>query len=221
MPIIMAATALAVVVPLAATRYTPSARSQVVGPPTTPQPTVSCTPSPRAGGGGCGKGPGVKRDVAFAWIDRYCSGGVVVVPPGETQFAVNYGLGGQASGAVQFFGVATANGATIPTSPLDVLQPGQKDSRVRAAVVPDGVIFQVTLTGTYVSGPNAGQAVLFGNGSTTRIRFASGTCPAVTPQTPASSPPPTQFPPLVPTTPATTAPPVNTVPGTGTIVPTK
>jgi len=133
-PVILGAVAFAVVVPLAATRYTPGARGQVVvGPPTTPQPTVTCTPPglPSANGGsGCGRGPGIQRNVAYAWIDRYCSGSAVAVPPGETQFAVNYGLGGQASGSVQFVGVATANGQVVPTVPLNVLAPGQKDTRI-------------------------------------------------------------------------------------------
>lgn len=179
----------------------------VPGPPTTPQATVPCTPV-----NGCGRGPGVQRDVAYAWIDRYCNGDAVPTPVGFTTFSVNYGLGGQSSGPVQFFGVATMNGAVIPTAPLAVLQPGQKDTRVRTAIVPDGAVFEITITGTVVA---TGVPVVFGNGSTTRIRMASGACPTATPLAPAP----------VPTTPASTvpgvpppagpppaAPPVNTLP---------
>jgi hypothetical protein len=176
----------------------------VPGPPTTPQPTVPCTPV-----NGCGRGPGVQRDVAYAWIDRYCNGDAVPTPPGETTFSVNYGLGGQASGPVQFFGVATVNGVVVPTSPLAILQPGQKDTRVRAAVVPDGAIFEVTITGTVLA---TGAPVVFGNGTDTRVRMASGTCPTATPLAPA---PPTTVPvgSTVPGAPPPAAPPpVNTLP---------
>jgi hypothetical protein len=175
----------------------------VPGPPTTPQPTVPCTPV-----SGCGRGPGVQRDVAFAWIDRYCNGDAVPTPPGETTFAVNYGLGGQSSGPVQFFGVATMNGVVIPTEPLAILQPGQKDTRIRAAVVPDGAIFEVTITGTVLA---TGAPVIFGNGTDTRARVASGTCPTATPLAPA---PPTQpVQPTIPGAPPPAAPPpVNTLP---------
>lgn len=176
----------------------------VPGPPTTPQPTVPCTPV-----NGCGRGPGVQRDVAYAWIDRYCNGDAVPTPPGETTFSVNYGLGGQASGPVQFFGVATVNGVVVPTSPLAILQPGQKDTRVRAAVVPDGAIFEVTITGTVLA---TGAPVVFGNGTDIRVRMASGTCPTATPLAPA---PPTTVPvgSTVPGAPPPAAPPpVNTLP---------
>ena len=178
----------------------------VPGPPTTPQPTVPCTPP--GVGGGCGRGPGVQRDVAFAWIDRYCNGDAVPTPVGETTFAVNYGLGGQASGPVQFFGVATMNGAVIPTAPLSVLQPGQKDSRIRTAVVPNDAVFEVTITGTVLA---TGVPVVFGNGSTTRIRMASGACVSATPLAPVPPPPPAAPPPGG-TTPVNPSPPVQSVP---------
>lgn len=182
-----------------------SAGQIVPGPPTTPQPTVPCTPV-----NGCGRGPGVQRDVAFAWIDRYCNGDAVPTPPGQTTFAVNYGLGGQSSGPVQFVGVATMNGAVIPTTPLSVLQPGQKDTRLRTAVVPDGAVFEVTITGTVLA---TGVPVIFGNGTDVRVRMASGACPTATPLAPL---PPPVVPPVQPTTPGApppaAPPPVNTLP---------
>jgi hypothetical protein len=201
---------------LAASRYSQGARGQVVpGPVTTPQPTVPCTPPGLPGpNGGCGKGTGIQRDVAYAWIDRFCNGGAVPTPPGETTFSVNYALGGQASGPVQFFGVAKANGVVVPTAPLLVLQPGQKDTRVRTAVVPNGTLFEITLTGTVVA---TGQPVIFGNGSTTRIRMASGACPTLTPVVPPVSPvTPVTPTPAVPTTPA-----INTLPPGVTFPPTE
>lgn len=169
----------AVVIPLAALMETPGSGQVVPGPPTTPQPTVPCTPVT-----GCGRGPGVQRDVAFAWIDRYCNGDAVPTPVGFTTFAVNYGLGGQSTSPVQFVGVATMNGAVIPTAPLALLQPGQKDTRIRTAVVPDGAVFEITITGTSI---NTGQPVVFGNGTTTRTRIASGACPTATPLLPTPS----------------------------------
>lgn len=172
--IVPAAVIAAVIIPLAALVEPPKGAGQIVpGPPTTPQPTVPCTPID-----GCGRGPGVQRDVAFAWIDRYCNGDAVPTPPGFTTFAVNYGLGGQSLSPVQFTGVATANGVVIPTAPLALLQPGQKDTRIRTGVVPDGTIFEITITGISV---NTGQPVIFGNGTETRVRSASGGCPTVTP----------------------------------------
>jgi hypothetical protein len=197
-----------IIVLLASLRSDNLAPGQVVpGPPTTPQPTVPCTPVT-----GCGRGPGVQRNVAFAWIDRYCNGDAVSVPPGSTVFALNYGLGGQSSGAVQFFGTITANGVPVPTlAPLLTLQPGQKDTRIREAVVPDGVVFEVILTGTYVTGPDVGQAVIFGNGNTTRPRLASGSCPTPTLQSvPPGSVPVDSTTPGVP--PPAAPPPVNTLP---------
>jgi hypothetical protein len=178
-----------------------SAGQIVPGPPTTPQPTVPCTPV-----NGCGRGPGVQRNVAFAWIDRYCNGDAVPTPPGMTTFAVNYGLGGQSLSSVQFNGVATMDGVVQPTSPLALLQPGQKDTRIRAIVVPDGAVVEFIITGINT---NDGTPVIFGNGTTTRIRSASGGCPLVaTPLVPA--------PPVQPTTPGApppaAPPPVNTLP---------
>jgi hypothetical protein len=199
-----------IIVLLASLRSATLSPGQIVpGPPTTPQPTVPCTPV-----NGCGRGPGTQRDVAYAWIDRYCNGDAVPTPPGETTFAVNYGLGGQASGPVQFFGVATMNGAVIPTAPLAILQPGQKDTRVRAAIVPDGAVFEVTITGTVLA---TGAPVVFGNGTDTRVRMASGTCPTTTPLAPA---PPTTVPvdSTIPGAPPPAAPPpvgtppINTLP---------
>jgi hypothetical protein len=187
-----------IIVLLASLRSENSAPGQIVpGPPTTPQPTVPCTPLT-----GCGRGPGVKRDVAFAWIDRYCNGDAVPTPPGQTTFALNYGLGGQSSGPVQFFGVATMNGVVIPTQPLAILQPGQKDTRIRSGVVPNDAVFDITITGTVIA---TGKPVIFGNGTDTRARIASGACPVATPAAP----------PTVPTTPGApppAAPPVSTLP---------
>ena len=190
MVVLLVAVSFAVVVPLAALRSS-SATVTVVpgqigpGPPTTPQPTVPCDPVT-----GCGHAPGTQRDVAFAWIDRYCNGDAVATPPGFTTFSVNYGLGGQSSGPVQFFGVATANGVVVPTSPLAILQPGQQDTRVRTAVVPNGVVFEITVTGTVIA---TGQPVIFGNGTDVRVRTAAGACPdapAVVPGFPSLPPPP-------------------------------
>lgn len=159
--------------------------------------------------------------MAFAWIDRYCNGDAVPTPPGETTFAVNYGLGGQASGPVQFVGVATVDGQVVPTAPLAQLAPGQKDTRIRAIVVPDGATVEFTFTGTVVA---TGAPVIFGNGSDTRVRAASGNCvsttvviPGLPPPLPPfpTAPPPETAPPATPQSPT----PVNTVPGTGTISP--
>lgn len=171
----------------------------VSGPPTTPQPTVPCTPVT-----GCGRGPGVKRDVAFAWIDRYCNGDAVPTPPGQTTFALNYGLGGQASGPVQFFGVATGNGVVIPTAPLAILQPGEKDTRIKTVVVPSGTVFDITVTGVVLA---TGQPVIFGNGTDTRARIASGSCPDAPVVTTTTSSPPTNAPPPAVSPPINTAPP--------------
>jgi hypothetical protein len=197
-----------IIVLLASLRSDNSAPGQIVpGPPTTPQPTVPCTPV-----NGCGHGPGVKRNVAFAWIDRYCNGSAVSVPPGSTTFALNYGLGGQASGAVQFAGTVTANGVPVPTvAPLVILQPGQKDTRIREGVVADGVVFEVIVTGVYVTGPDTGQPVIFGNGTDTRARLASGTCPTITQQ---SAPVPVPVDSTTPGAPppAASVPPVKTLP---------
>lgn len=174
----------------------------VSGPPTTPQPTVPCTPVT-----GCGRGPGVKRDVAFAWIDRYCNGDAVPTPPGQTTFAVNYGLGGQASGPVQFTGVATVDGVVVPTNPLSILQPGEKDTRIKAVVVPSGAIVEFNITGIVLA---TGQPVVFGNGTDTRVRSASGACPDA--PTTTTSPPPestivTTLPPVASLPPGATFPP--------------
>ncbi|MET0787250.1 MAG: hypothetical protein ABWY25_11165 [Paenisporosarcina sp.] len=198
-----------IIILLASLRSDNLAPGQIVpGPPTTPQPTVPCTPV-----NGCGHGPGVKRNVAYAWIDRYCTGSAISVAPGTTDFALNYGLGGQASGAVQFFGVVTANGVVVPNlNPLSILQPGQKDTRLREGVVADGVVFEITLTGTYVTGPDTGQPVIFGNGTDTRIRLASGTCVTPTQQSAPPAPVPVDSTTPGAPPPAASVPPVNTVP---------
>jgi len=168
--IVLGAFAAAVIVPWMALNLEMQVPNQIVpGPPTTPQPTVPCTPL-----SGCGRGPGTQRDVAFAWIDRYCNGDAVPTPPGFTTFAVNYGLGGQSSGPVQFHGSVTVNGAAFPTDPLAILQPGQKDTRIKAAVIPIDAVVLFDITGTVLA---TGQPVIFGNGTSTRIRTASGGCP--------------------------------------------
>lgn len=217
----------AVVVPLAAMRYTPQARGQVTPPgstPTTPQPTVPCIPpglpTSNPGGAGCGHGPGTLTDVAYAWIDRYCNGDAVPTPPGQTTFALNYAIGGQYPNPVSFVGVLTANGVVLPSAPLFTLSPGQKDTRIRTAVVPTGVVFAVNLTATDTV---TGAPVIFGNGSNTRLRTAAGPCPgappAVLPPTtapPAVAPPaaPVPFVPSAPLVPVESLPPGVTFPPT-------
>jgi hypothetical protein len=87
-------------------------------------------------------------------------------------------------------------------------------------------VVEFTFTGTYVAD---GTPVIFGNGTTLRIRSASGDC--ITPALvgpPGGLPPPLPPFPTAPTeppatpqspVPVNTVPRVNTVPGTGTIVP--
>ena len=168
----------------------------VPGPPTTPQPTVPCTPPT-----GCGRAGGTQRDVAFAWIDRYCNGDAVAVQPGFTMFAVNYGLGGQfLGGPVQFDGVALVNGAVFPTLPLDQLNPGEKDTRIREVEIPNGAVVEFILTGTVVA---TGAPVIWGNGTDVRTRIASGACA----DAPAVVPPPADVPPAGTVPPFTSLPP--------------
>lgn len=205
--VLLLAVTLAVLVPLAASRRTPAARGQTVppggGPVTTPQPTVPCTPLD-----GCGKQPAPTRDVAYAWIDRYCDGSAVPTPPGQTTFALSYGLGGQTASSAQFTGVLQVDGVEMPTAPLLLLQPGERDTRIRTAVIPSGAVLTVTLT---VASTTPGVTVLFGNGQTSRVRMASGACPGVVSTTP-PAPPVTTAVPVTTTTTTTPAPPSSTVP---------
>lgn len=179
-------------------RNTPDAIGQIVpGPPTTPQPTVPCIP-----GDACGRAGGTQRDVGFAWIDRYCNGDAVPTPVGFTTFALNYGLGGQSLSPAQFSGTATVDGVLFPTAPLDLLQPGEKDTRIRAVVIPDNAVVEFIITGVSI---NTGEPLIFGNGTDTRIRSASGACPAA----PAV---PTPVVPGAPLVPVPEAPPIVAIP---------
>jgi len=153
----------------------------------------------------------VRRDVAWAFIVRFCNGSAVPTPPGQTTFALTYGLGGLSAGPVQFSGILTVNGQGIPTTPLLELQPGERDVRIRTAVVPSDATFTVTLTGFYTAGPLVGEPVQFGNGSGTRIRTASGACPGAPTVV---SVPPAPAPPAPVPTPAGPVPGPTPAPGT-------
>jgi hypothetical protein len=209
----LGAAAFAVLVPLAMTRETPTARGQIVPPGggavTTPQPTVACTTIQ----GTCGPTGGTAVN-PFAYVNRYCNGDAVAVPPGETAYELVYGIGGNTppalfpSGSGSFFGIGFVNGVQVPTQPLDTLPIGGRDQRLQHRVVGSAEVFTINMWVTS-NGLIDGPRVPFGNGQTLKIIEVSGSCPGVVPGPPVDS-----------TTPGAVPPPVtNTVPGTGTIVP--
>jgi hypothetical protein len=217
--VVLAATALAVVVPLAASRSQPAETATALAPPTTPFPTTPCT-----GCGPTGSGPNAGTR-AFAYPEHFCtndptSPGFGQFPIDSGVYALVYGLGKNAGGGPATF-FAAVDG--LPVRQLSTLDPGQTDRVFPLVVIPTNTQISLTVWATF-SGKPGGTRVVFGNGSTFRQDTLVCDCPKLV-----ASPPVGE----VPTTPAielgsvptgsvpSESPPVKTVPPGGIFPPTR